>query len=186
MPDRIHALRDKSGALYTDDASIATILNDSFQSVFTVEPVEGALPQFPDRTTARLDPSGDELYVLSDVTARQAQLDITKSMGPDGLHARVLKECATELAVPLTAIYKRSHRDGQAPSFFKQANVTAIFKKGCKVTALNYRPISLTCVACKVQEAIIHSRMLQHLVTHDLIDPAQHGFLPGMCNGVIT
>jgi hypothetical protein len=32
VPDRIHALRDGSGALFTDDASIATILNDSFQA----------------------------------------------------------------------------------------------------------------------------------------------------------
>ena len=44
---------------------------------------------------------------------------------------------------------------------------------------MNYRPISITCVACKVQESIIHDSMLLHLVGNNLIASAQHGFLPG-------
>jgi len=36
-----------------------------------------------------------------------------------------------------------------------------IFKKGSAGTVANYRPISLTCVPCKIMERLISSRMLQ-------------------------
>jgi hypothetical protein len=41
------------------------------------------------------------------------RFEIDKSPGPDGSHPRVLKECASELAHPLTAITKASvYRNG--------------------------------------------------------------------------
>jgi len=43
----------------------------------------------------------DETEVL-DVLRR---LQIDKSPGPDGIHPRVLKECATEMAYPLTFLF---------------------------------------------------------------------------------
>ena len=82
------------------------------------------------------------------------------------------------MTVPLTAIFCRSHEEGRAPEFFKQVNVTPIFKKGCKVSASNYRPISLTSVPCKVMESLQHHAILAHLVGAKLIAPEQHGFLP--------
>ena len=82
------------------------------------------------------------------------------------------------LALPLTLIYRRSHDEGRAPELFKQANVVATFKKGCKVTVSNYRPISLTSVPCKVMESIQHRAILAFLIGEDLLAPEQHGFLP--------
>ena len=43
----------------------------------------------------------------------------------------------------------------------------------------NYRPISLTCILCKVMESIIRDAMIKFLLTNKLICSAQHGFLPG-------
>ena len=77
---------------------------------------------------------------------------LDKSPGPDNLHPRVLKECAAELARPLTLLFKISMKDGTLPQAWKEANVTPIFKKGTRSDASNYRPVSLTSLCWKRQQ----------------------------------
>ena len=56
------------------------------------------------------------------------------------------------------------------------SNVCPIFKKGNKNDVANYRPISLTCIACKIMETIIKWDTLDHLLLSNLISKQQHGF----------
>ena len=56
------------------------------------------------------------------------------------------------------------------------ANVTAIYKKGSRAEAANYRPILLTSVASKLLEHIIHSHVMKHLEKHNILTDSQHGF----------
>ena len=53
-------------------------------------------------------------------------------MGPDGIHPRLMRELADELAKPLSIIYQQSWPTGEAPDDWKLANVTPIHKKGGK------------------------------------------------------
>jgi hypothetical protein len=39
--------------------------------------------------------------------------------------------------------------------YWKHANVAPAYKKGEKYNAANYRPISLTCISCKIMEHVI-------------------------------
>jgi Reverse transcriptase (RNA-dependent DNA polymerase) len=48
--------------------------------------------------------------------------------------------------------------------------------KGIACDVNNYRPISLTCIACKVMERIIVQRMLIYLKTNNIIARQQQGF----------
>jgi len=41
----------------------------------------------------------------------------------------------------------------------------------------NYRPISLTCVLCKILERIVVGRIVDHLHYNNILHSAQHGFL---------
>ena len=54
--------------------------------------------------------------------------------------------------------------------------MTAVFKKGDRTQPANYRPVSLTCIACKVLEHIISSNIRAHLDQHDILNDFQHGF----------
>ena len=65
-------------------------------------------------------------------------------MGPDEIHPRVLRELAEVIAKPLSIIYQRSLLTGEVPEVWRLANVTSIYKKGCKEDPGNYRPVSLT------------------------------------------
>ena len=62
---------------------------------------------------------------------------------------------------------------------WKRANISPIYKKGCRSEPLNYRPISLTSVACKILERIIKKQLVLHLESGNLMSKAQHGFRSG-------
>ena len=42
---------------------------------------------------------------------------------------------------------------------------------------MNYRPVSLTSVICKLLERLIKDHLVNFLVQNKLINPYQHGFL---------
>ena len=60
------------------------------------------------------------------------------------------------------------------PPEWKTVNVTTIFKKGAKGSSGNYRPVSLTCVLCKVMESIIRDAIMEHLDMFKLNRSSQH------------
>ena len=63
------------------------------------------------------------------------------------------------------------------PDDWRRANVTPIFKFGSKMSPGNYRPVSLTCIICKIMESIIRDDIVAHLVSNELLHISQHGFL---------
>jgi len=90
-----------------------------------------------------------------------------KSQGSESINSYIIGECADALAEAFSLIFCQSFKSGQLPNFWKQANVTPIFKKGTRTDPANYRPISLT---HKIMERIIRNIMMDHLIRHKLIN----------------
>ena len=107
------------------------------------------------------------------------KLKISKSPGPDGLHPRFLRELAPQLSKPLTLIFNNSLRLGKLPTDWKNGQITAIYKKGKKVCAGNYRPVSLTSVIAKSMEKIIREHTMKYFLNNKLFTNKQFGFLNG-------
>jgi hypothetical protein len=105
-----------------------------------------------------------------------ANLDPTKSMGPDDISPRVLKESSNELAPVLTYIFNQSLSSGELPDDWLLANIFALHKKGSRHLSENYRPISLTSICSKVIEHIVHSSISRFLEENNTLTPRQHGF----------
>ena len=99
-----------------------------------------------------------------------------KAAGPDRTKPVILQELRVELAPIIKVLFERSLESGAVPLIWNSANVSPIFKKGDKSTAANYRPISLTCILCKVMEHIIASNLVRHLDSNGLMYDLQHGF----------
>ncbi|GAB0206374.1 mitochondrial enolase superfamily member 1 [Grus japonensis] len=106
-------------------------------------------------------------------------LDIHKSMGPDGMHPQVPRELADVIARPLSIIFERSWRTGEVPEDWRKANVTPVFKKGRKEDPGNCRPVSLTSIPRKVMEQLILGVINKHVEEKKVIGSGQHGFTKG-------
>ena len=96
------------------------------------------------------------------------QLDLTKSLA-DG----VLNELAHELAPVLCCLFRQSLNVGKLPSTWLTAWITPVFKKGPRCEPENYRPVSLTCVMCKLMEHTISSHTRAHFDQHGILKRAQ-------------
>ena len=104
------------------------------------------------------------------------KLNPGKAPGPDNIRPLILKELATEIAPILHSIFVKSLESGIVPDDWKKAHVTPIYKKGQRFKAENYRPVSLTCVCCKVMEHIVTSHIMSHADQNNILYPLQHGF----------
>ena len=95
------------------------------------------------------------------------------------LTGRMLNMLAAELAPIVHAIFTQSLDTGELPRDWSLANVAPIFKKGNRVLAENYRPVSLTCITCKLFEHIVCRHILDHVEDHKILTNLQHGFRSG-------
>ena len=91
-----------------------------------------------------------------------SQLKPHKASGPDNIPNRVLRELSAELAPCLTTLFNQSLESGTIPDDWSKASISPVFKKGSVLDAANYRPVSLTCVACKLLEHIVVKHMLHY------------------------
>ena len=108
------------------------------------------------------------------------RIDVSKSSGPDKLPRRLLQSLTKEITrTVIHYIFTQSLCTGVLPTEWTQANVASILKKGSKLQAMNYRPVSLTCITCKLFEHIICKHILAHLEDHKILTDLQHGFRSG-------
>ena len=160
-----------NGKDVTDPTEKANILSDQYDSVFTTEnPIMPTLDtsDIPDMPSIVIDTNG--------VTKLLQSVNPSKASGPDMLPTRVLKETAPVISPFLSFIFQQSVDTGTIPNDWRHANITAIHKKGPKTEAVNYRPISLTSVPCKLLEHIIFHQIMSHLDAHSVLVDYQHGF----------
>ncbi|PKU36535.1 rna-directed dna polymerase from mobile element jockey- hypothetical protein [Limosa lapponica baueri] len=121
----------------------------------------------------------DDTKLCDQVREQLSELDICKSMGPDGMHPQVPRELAEVIAGLLSIIFERSWRTGEVPEDWRKANITPVFKKGKKEDPGNYRPVSLTSIPGKMMERLILGIILKHMEEKKAIRSSQHGFTKG-------
>ena len=113
---------------------------------------------------------------VSSVYALLRDLDATSGTGPDRLPARVLKECAAELALPLTLLVRKLIREKCWPACWRLHWIHAIHKKGAKAEGKNYRGVHLTAQLSKVVERAVGSLLLPWLEGTRAYGPHQYAY----------
>jgi len=162
-----------NGEMTNNDYEKAEALNEYFSSVFVDENMSN-IPTF----TARNECNEINEFDISEtcILSKLLQLNVAKSMGPDNLHPHFLKNIAKEISLPLSVIFNKSLHERDIPNDWRVANVTAIYKNGNRNNVKNYRPISLTCILCKLFESIIKDSIMDYLKKHGMLSDCQHGF----------
>ena len=67
-------------------------------------------------------------------------------------------------------------KTGVFPDLLKLAHVTTIHNSNSGLAVTNYRPTSVLPIISKVFEQIVHKRVYDFLISHDIIYEHQFGF----------
>ena len=162
--------------LATTDEEKSKVFCDYFSSVFTIENDNFEPLQVKNEIKNVMT---DISFNAVDIQLRLGNLNVNKSQGPDNIHPKILKEANEVLAKPLQKIFETSFKMKQIPLDWKTADISAIFKKGNKLDVGNYRPISLTCICCKIMESIIRDHIFKYFIDNKLFSSNQFGFIKG-------
>ena len=64
----------------------------------------------------------------------------------------------------------------KVPTEWKKALAAPLFKKRERAKPANYRPVSLTCICCKILEHVVHHHIITDLEELNILSEAQHSF----------
>ena len=176
--NKIVSMEQDNGVLTENDYETANILNSFFQSVFSKPSPLPTLPFIADPQNISISTNG--VLKLID------NLKTGKAAGPDKIGKNQLTLDPEGTAAILTSIFNYSLQTGTLPEEWKIAHVTPIYKQGSRTSPSNYRPISLTCICCKLLEHIIVHQLNAQLTNK--ISSNQHGFRKSLscCTQLIT
>ena len=173
---QVGPLMNSEGVMLDSSDDMVQSFNDYFASVFTTEDVS-SLPEPVCMTSEALDECGDIVFTEQDVFDALSRLREDKAAGADDLSPRYLLQISHNISYPLYLLFRKSLDTGRVvPDEWKCANISPVFKKGCRNAESNYRPVSLTSQVCKLFESIVRDGIVRHLENNMLIYDSQHGF----------
>ena len=117
MSSNIGPLAVESGQHTEDNGEMASILNDYFASVFTVEESSTQPPS----ATPQVEENFIDSFTLSerDILRAINKIKENKTPGPDKISPRILKEAKNEICKPLSIMFNKSLAHGKVPSEWK-------------------------------------------------------------------
>jgi len=156
----ITAVADPNGVTLSDDKDIANAFNDYFASVGV--PSNNSTPHSYNRDVPLLhsvDVGEQEILVAIN------KLKSNLSAGPDGFPPMLFKRTKFSICEPLVLLYRQLLSVAYVPYVWKNAVVTPVHRKGPSTVISNYRPISVTCVPCRILERVVVNKIYNHLIS---------------------
>ena len=83
------------------------------------------------------------------------QLDAHSGTGPDGISARVLRECRGALELPVLLLTRVIFNQGRWPISWRTHWIHPLYKKQSRADGNNYRGVHLTPQISKVVERVV-------------------------------
>ena len=117
------------------------------------------------------------VFPLEETTMNELEtLRPESGTGPDELPARILKECASQLAKPLTFLIYRIMGLMAWPQSWREHWIIPLYKEEAVSAASKYRGVHLTARISKVVERVIKSMMANHIDRTIAFGPNQFAY----------
>lgn len=130
-----------------------------------------------------LCPTENSVFIHStnvdEVKALIRKLKNKMSSGIDDIPPILLKQCADELASPLTILINQSFSEEIVPDLLKIAIVKPLHKKDDKSDCNYYRPIALLSTFSKIFESAMCKRIYGFCEKFQILNESQNGFRKG-------
>ena len=170
----------KGDKLLSDPAEIAECLQEQFCSVFSAPDQTQKIEDVEDFFKCESESNTPELkdieFTEKDVENMINEIKSNSACGEDGFSALLLKNCKSELSVPLYILWRHSMDTSEIPSFLKISKIAPIHKGSLKCVPKNYRPVALTSHLIKLFEKLLRNKIVKFLEDNNLMNNYQHGF----------
>ena len=110
------------------------------------------------------------------LTAACKELSADSAPGPDGVPAKLLKECRSSLSQPLFLLWRSSLDKGLIATDLLLLLICPVHKGGLRSIPKNFRPVALTSHLIKVFERVLRKALVKHMQDNNLMSDGQHGF----------
>ena len=162
----INKLKDSTGNITSDHAVIANIFNEFFVNVSNN--ITKNIPRtFKSSMNFMESRVGHSFFTAPSVPSEISDIislsKLGKSLGPNSIPLKILKILSPVISPLLSQIINESFQTGIFPDKMKLAKVIPLFKKGCVLTASNYRTISLLPIFSKITEKDMYERLYKFL-----------------------
>ena len=168
-------LKRDDGSWATSPTDKANLLSETFAAKSVLDAAETNLFSAVEFGGARMT-DGFLPVRTRNVLAVLRDLDINSGTGPDQLSARVLRECAKELARPIAILCRILLSKSRWPVCWRLHWIHALHKRGSKADPRHYRGIHLTCQISKVVERVLGQTFLRWAVDNTLFGPNQYAY----------
>ena len=163
----------------TDPAVLSQTFNKFFSSI--AKKIESKLVNTTKHYTDYLTEPITDSFILTPTNTEEVEdiiktLNIRKSVGPNSIPIKLLKQFSKEISVPIEKLINLSFETGIFPDALKLASIIPVFKKGDPLQCTNYRPISLISNISKIMEKLVHHRLYIFLENNKVLFDEQFGF----------
>ena len=107
--------------------------------------------------------SSNNKFIFSSISSSNVfsllnKLSKSKATGLENISAKLIRECANLISIPLCNIFNNSLSSGLFPDDWNCARVTPLFKQGERTDVNNYQPISVISIIAKEFERIVYDQ----------------------------
>ena len=168
-----------NGNIVDDPETISNSFNTFFSNVGPN--TEKSVPKVPHLSPTYFLKNRNQFNFIITHISEQEILDTinalqTKGTGPASIPVDMLKLVADIIVVPLCHIINLSFSTGVFPDALKVAKVIPLHKGGSTQDFNNFRPISLLSIFDKIFEKIMHKKLYEFIVAHEILFQNQFGF----------
>ena len=100
---------------------------------------------------------------VSDINTLLKSVNTKKATGPDNIPPKLVKLSANVIDSHLCNIINKGLQNSSFPDAAKIASVRPIYKKKCRNTIENYRPVSILNTFSKIYERYIHDSLIPYI-----------------------
>ncbi|GBN01229.1 hypothetical protein AVEN_254366-1 [Araneus ventricosus] len=181
--EKCNTIKNRDGTVARDDGLAANILSLHYQNISKLifigedrhirsrasDIVHGCRSKTQD-----IIPIFNRDFTLQELEAAIADSKLNKSPGPDGIHEQMINKLSSIGRHRFLDIINGSWKIGRLPRGWRRAIVIPI-RNPCKDAGApeSFRPIALTCIACKIMEKMILKRLTFYLNSLDLLSKEQ-------------
>ena len=167
------------GKVIDDNKEIATNFNHFFVNVGPN--AEESVPKVPNISFSKFLKNRNQMKFVIAHVSNEEILDIinsleNKSTGPSSIPLKLLSLIPDLIILPLAYIINMSFITGEYLNLLKIVKVIPIHKGGSTQDVNNYRPISLLSIFHKIIEELMHKRLYNFLMEHNILYQNQFGF----------